>query len=122
MTHGITNGYAAMSSPDVLRDHWKYVKDRSRNIWVDTFANIARYVKERDEAKFIIVGKAGKVSCTLTSALDPQCYDVPLTLVVRAHGASSVHAERVGRDLPVTVRGNSILVQAIPGALPITIN
>jgi peptidoglycan/xylan/chitin deacetylase (PgdA/CDA1 family) len=121
MAHAITNGYAAMSSAEVLRGHWKYVKSRERDIWVDTFANVARYEKERDEAKLTIVGKTGDVSCTLTSALDPQLYDVPLTLVVHAPGASSVHAERAGRELPVSVGGDAILVQAIPGAQPITI-
>ena len=115
MTHGVTNGYAAMSDPNILRHHWKYVKEHGGDIWVDTFANVARYEKERDDAKLTIIGKIGDVSCTLTSTLDPKLYNVPLTLVVHAPGASSIHAERAGRELPASIQGDSILIQAISG-------
>lgn len=121
MTHAITNGYAAMSSPEILRDHWKYVKSRDREIWVDTFANIARYEKERGDAKLTLSEKAGTLTCVLTSTLDPQLYDVPLTLVVDAAGATSPHAERAGKKLPSVLRNGSIYIQAAPSLQPITV-
>lgn len=121
MTHGITNGYASMSGPEVLSVHWKYVKGRERDFWVDTFANIARYEKERDDAKLLLTGKVGNVTCTLTSTLDPQLYDVPLTIVVDAPGVTSALAERGGQELPAHVVKGSILVQAAPSTQPVTI-
>ncbi|MDQ3813188.1 MAG: polysaccharide deacetylase family protein, partial [Armatimonadota bacterium] len=51
MAHAIGNGYAALSDAEILRTHLKYVKIHEREMWVDTFANIARYEKERDDAK-----------------------------------------------------------------------
>lgn len=43
MAHGIATGYAALTDPEILRAHWKHVKERQSDIWVDTFANVARY-------------------------------------------------------------------------------
>jgi peptidoglycan-N-acetylglucosamine deacetylase len=34
MTHGIVKGYAAMSNPEILHEHFKYVKSRERDIWI----------------------------------------------------------------------------------------
>ena len=121
MTHAITNGYAAMNSPDVLLDHWKYVKSHHRDIWVDTFANIARYEKEREATKLVITGKEGDLSCRLTCALDPQLYNVPLTIVISAPGATTANAERAGEKLPVRIVDGSIQVDAAPGEAPINI-
>lgn len=121
MIHGIATGYAALSDAEILRTHLKYVKGREDDIRVDTFANVARYQKERDAAKLRISGRTGNVICVLSSTLDSQLYDVPLTLVIEAKGASSAYAEREGKPLPVRVENGSIYVEAAPGVLPITV-
>ncbi len=121
MAHAIGNGYAALSDPEILRTHLKYVKSRERDIWVDTFANIARYEKERDDAKLTLTGGAGNATCVLSSTLNPQLYDVPLTIVMDALGVTSARAERAGQELPVRVANGSIYVQAAPSVQPATI-
>ena len=121
MSHAVANGYAALSDPDILRTHLRYVKSRERDIWVDTFANIARYEKERDDAKLTLSGKAGNVTCVLSSTLDPQIYDVPLTIVIDAAGVTAAHAERAGQGLPVRIEISSVYVEAAPSLQPITI-
>lgn len=121
MAHAIAEGYAALSDPEILRAHWAYVKTRDRDIWVDTFANITRYEKAREDAKLTVTGKAGNVSCLLTSTLDPQIYDVPLTIVLDATGATLARAERAGHILPARIEGGSIYVQASPSLQPISI-
>jgi hypothetical protein len=65
--------------------------------------------------------QAGSVTCVLRSTLDPQLYDVPLTIVIDVNGARSARADRAGRQLPVRVGNGSIYVQAAPGVQPITI-
>jgi hypothetical protein len=120
MAHAIGDGYSALSDPEILRTHLKYVKSRERDIWVDTFANVARYEKERDDAKLTVSGKSGSVTCVLSSTLDPQLYDVPLTIVIDANGAKSARADRAGKQLPVRVENGLIYVQATPGLQPIT--
>ncbi len=121
MAHAIGNGYSALSDPEILRTHLKYVKSRERDIWADTFANVARYEKERGDAKLTVSGKAGSVTCVLSSTLDPQLYNVPLTIVIDAKSARSAHMDRAGKQLPVRVENGSIYVQAVPGMQPITV-
>jgi peptidoglycan/xylan/chitin deacetylase (PgdA/CDA1 family) len=121
MAHSITNGYAAMSDAEVLRGHFKFVQGRTNEIWVDTFANIARYERERDAAKLKFTREADGVSCVLSSALDPQRYDVPLTVVIDALGVTAASAKRAGQELPVRVGHGIILIEATPDTQPITV-
>jgi peptidoglycan/xylan/chitin deacetylase (PgdA/CDA1 family) len=121
MVHGIAKGYSAMASPEILHQHLKYVKSRERDIWVDTFANISRYEKERDDAKLNLTGEPGSVTCVLTGTLDPQLYDVPLTIVIDAVGVTSASAKRADQELPVRIGNGLIYMEASPGTQPITI-
>ena len=121
MTHAIESGYAAFSDPEILRTHLKYVKSRGNDIWVDTFANVARYGKERDVAKLVVTGQPGNITLMLSSTLDSQTYNVPLTIVIDAPDATSVHAKRSGIELPARVDKGSIHVEASPATEPITI-
>jgi peptidoglycan/xylan/chitin deacetylase (PgdA/CDA1 family) len=122
MTHAILDGYAAMSKPEIFRDHLKYVKGLGNDVWVDTFANVARYNLERDDAKVIVLS-AGRnsVSFTVVGQLDPTRYDVPLTLVIEAPGATTGTAERAGRDLPARIAGGTIQVDANPTPHAVTV-
>jgi hypothetical protein len=121
MTHGIAKGYAALSDPEILHAHLKYVKSRDQDIWVDTFANISRYEKERDEAKLNMTGKPGNSTCMLSSTLDPKLYDVPLTVVIDAAGVTLARAKRAPQELPVRIEKGSIYVEAAPSDQPIVI-
>lgn len=121
MTHAIAHGYAELSDPEILRAHFKDVRNRERDIWVDTFSNIARYEKERDDAKLEVAGTAGNITCTLSGTLDPMLYDVPLTIVVDAPKATSVKAQQTGKELPAHVSNGSIYVDAAPSPQTITI-
>lgn len=122
MAHGIAYGYAALTDPEILRAHLKYVKGRAADIWVDTFANVARYEKERDDARLTVSTSAPRrVVCILTSTLDPKIYDVPLTIVLDIASTKSARAVRSGQDLPVRVAGSTLQVDAVPSSEPITV-
>lgn len=122
MTHAIANGYAALSDPEILRAHFKYVKAHEGEIWVDAFANVARYEKERDTAKLTVTQKADRITCTLSDTLDPQIYNVPLTIIIDAKGVTSAAAARGNQTLPVRISNGAIYLQAAPSDLPIEIN
>jgi peptidoglycan/xylan/chitin deacetylase (PgdA/CDA1 family) len=119
MLHAIVQGYDQLTDPEILRAHLKYVKTREADIWVDTFANVARYERERDIVKLQITGSDGKLTCIVKSALDPQRYDVPLTLVFAVPGVTSARAKRAGQKLPVRIGKEAIYVDAAPGTQPI---
>ncbi len=122
MFHAIGSGYAALSDPEIFRVHLRRMKSREAEIWIDTFANVARYAKERDAAKLVVTDSApGRLVCTLTDDLDPATYDVPLTVVFEISGARTARAERAGRELSARVRPASIQIDVAPAAEPITL-
>jgi len=121
MLHAIVQGYDQLKDPEIFRSHLKNVKRRENDIWVDTFANVARYEQERDNAKLEITGSDGNVTCVVSSSLDPQRYNIPLTLVIAASGVTSAQAKRASQELPVRIDKNTIYVDATPSTQPITI-
>lgn len=121
MTHALADGYAALSDPEIFRAHLKYVKSLEGRIWVDTFANVMRYGKERESAVLETRGTASGLECTLTCKLDPAIYNVPLTIAISLPGAGSARAERDGKPLPAQVRDGTILIDAAPGPKPIAV-
>ena len=122
MAHGIAYGYAAFTDPEIFRTHLRYVKKQEAAIWVDTFANVARYEKERDDATLTITDSAaGRVTFVLSGKLDPAIYDVPLTVVIESPSAQSARAVRAGRELPVRVSPSALHIDAAPSSEPITV-
>jgi peptidoglycan/xylan/chitin deacetylase (PgdA/CDA1 family) len=122
MAHGISYGYAAFTDPEIFRTHLNYVKSRAVDIWVDTFANVARYEKERDDAKLAVSSSsAGRVTFVLSGKLDPALYDVPLTVVLDIPVAKSARAARAGHDLPVRISASSVQIDATPSSEPVTV-
>ena len=121
ITHGILNGYTAYPTLKAFESHLQYVKDHESEIWVDTFANVFRYGRERDEARLTSQPSPGKVVFTLAAPLDPKVYDRPLTVVIAATAATDARATREGVALPIKVRPDRILVNAVPSDAPVTV-
>jgi peptidoglycan/xylan/chitin deacetylase (PgdA/CDA1 family) len=116
MTHALADGYAAMSDPEIFRTHLKHVKSIEGKIWVDTFANVLRYQRERENTRLETRATSSGVECTLACALDAAVYDVPLTIVIKAPGAARAAARRDGKPLPARVQDDTVLVEAAPGS------
>ena len=131
MIHGIETGYDAFSSAQVLQDHLDYVKAHTDQIWVDTFANIARYVQERDSATLTSTVKPHEVTCAMECPPTPpeklsqpesvRTLNAPLTVVIEVRGAVKAQALRAGQSLPVRMEPDRICVDWIPGPTPVTI-
>jgi len=122
MIHGIENGYHPLSSREIFREHLRYVKKNEDKIWVDTFANVARYIAERDAAKLEVEkATAGSAKFVIDTTLKKPPYDVPLTVVIEAPDASEVQAARSGTHLPAKVKDGKILVSAVPDSVPLEV-
>lgn len=122
MAHGIARGYAALSDPEIFREHLRYVKTRENDIWVDTFASVARYEKERDAATLTISrNEPGHIVCVCSGALDAVVYNVPLTIVLEITRVKNARAERAGSVLPVRIKPDAVQIDAAPAPQPITI-
>ena len=124
MIHAIANGYNALSSPDVLEDHFKYVKSRADAIWVNTFSNVTRYAMERDAAKLTQSMSFNRAVFTVEGPLDRSKFNYPLTIVIPVKNAAKVVAKRSGArvPLPVEVRKDRILVQAVPSSAQVAVS
>ena len=90
---------------------------------MDTFGNVARYVKQRDAAKLTVQRDATSATITLTTGLDASLFNLPLTVVIEHVHAASAEAKREGAasPLPVTIAADRLLVELTPGTAPVTV-
>ncbi len=63
-----------------LEEYFNYIKDREDKLWIATFGDATKYMREREHAKVSSSEKEGKISVSLTHSLDKTKYDLPLTL------------------------------------------
>jgi peptidoglycan/xylan/chitin deacetylase (PgdA/CDA1 family) len=82
LIHGIDNdgGYSPLSS-DTLKESLRYLKDNDAKFWVNTFGNVARYVKERNcvSVRETLVSDTS-ISLSVTDTLKKdEWYNFPLT-------------------------------------------
>jgi peptidoglycan/xylan/chitin deacetylase (PgdA/CDA1 family) len=83
MIHGINTGFLPLSSA-VLRAHLAYIKSRADAgaLWVDTYADVARYRLERQGAGLQVEDSVpGELTFSITDK-QPLAKPVPLTVVL----------------------------------------
>ncbi|HEU5366736.1 MAG TPA: polysaccharide deacetylase family protein [Hanamia sp.] len=78
--HGIDDIGWEPTTHQKLQEYFEYVKSKENNIWVAPFGEVARYVRERMDAKVKTNDEKNKITVDLAHSLDHQTYDLPLTL------------------------------------------
>ena len=64
---------------DMFTDYLDYLK--TKNLWVDTFGSVTKYIKERASADLSLVSSSdAQIVLSLTDTLDDAIYDEPLTI------------------------------------------
>lgn len=121
MIHGIASGYAAFSNPQELWDHLAYVNKHQDQIWVDTFLHVSLYNLEREKCTLKTSSQEHQKSFTLESPLDSKIYTQPLTIILKIPGVTSVKATQDGKEIPLTILPDCILVDCIPGSPEISV-
>lgn len=121
MIHGIDTGYLPFAGRAIFKDHLDYVKSKEAQLWVAPLGTIKRYDAEREAAKLDVQSGTKKAVITLTCALDPAIYHVPLTVVIASGAAKTVTAKRTGGEAIATISGDHILCEIVPGAGPVTV-
>lgn len=102
MTHGITRGYDYFKDPSRYTSFLDYVKERADKIWVGTFREVAAYIAERDAVILKQRVKGRRISVTPSLDLDPELYNMPLTMKVE--GVTELQAKQSGKKLTVVYR------------------
>lgn len=78
--HGVDDvGWEAIPG-DTLDAYFQYIKSNENNVWVATFKDVAKYIRERMQAKVSYSINEDQISVQLKHGLDPSLYDLPLTL------------------------------------------
>lgn len=78
--HGVEGlGWEPLTK-EVLDTYFQYIKKHEKNLWVATFSDVAKYMRERMHATISSEKKNGHIIVHLQHSLDANTYDVPLTL------------------------------------------
>lgn len=79
--HGVDGvGWEALTS-EMIDEYFRYIKSKENDLWVATFTDATKYMRERMNADVRSSEKNDKITVTLTHTLDKSIYDIPLTLM-----------------------------------------
>ncbi len=78
--HGI-NGLGWEALPDtLLTTYFQYIRQNENNLWIATFKDVAKYIRERMHATVTQTKSDNKITVQLSQSLPEEIYNVPLTL------------------------------------------
>lgn len=115
MTHGITYGYDFFADPSILWKHFEKVKSKEDSIWVDTFEEVATYVKEWKNTRLDICKGESEWIVTPSLSLDSRLFNHPLTLVLNLNPGKEIKkAWQNGKRIPIRKRNGKNLLDFNP--------
>ena len=114
MIHGISVGYDAFTTPDILWEHFKRVKAQEDDIWVGTFREVASYVKERNNVQLDVTKKKSHWIIGPRLALNRELFGEPLTMVVDKKGKSGIKVLQNGKELSVREQDDKMIFDFNP--------
>ncbi|MBE3110638.1 MAG: polysaccharide deacetylase family protein [Acidobacteria bacterium] len=109
-----------------LEEYFGYIKSLEGRIWVATFADVTKYMRERMRGRVTTLRRGGTIEVDLRHDLPGEIYDLPLTLKtyiparwpsVEVKQGSRTTSARPARD----ERGAYVLYQAVPNAGPVSL-
>jgi hypothetical protein len=119
--HGVDGiGWKPKTGAD-LREYFGYIKSKEDQVWVATFQDVTKYIRERMHGQVHSYREGDAVSVVLRDDLTDESYDLPLTLktcVPAEWRAAEVRqGGRSGRVETIRLNGaNFVLYQAMPNA------
>jgi peptidoglycan/xylan/chitin deacetylase (PgdA/CDA1 family) len=114
--HGVEGLGSSAMPADTLRTYFDYIAARVQEgrLWVATFQDGAKYVRERMRSTIKTRPAGPAIEVTVSHALDPKMYDLPLTARTTVPAQwTSVHFRQgpVTLTLPVQHQSDSAYVQ-----------
>jgi hypothetical protein len=78
--HGIDDmGYEALPST-LLDEYFQYIKSKNDKLWVATFGDVTRYIREREHGKAVASLVGNTIQVKVNHSLDGKMYYLPVTL------------------------------------------
>ena len=121
--HGINGiGWESKTGAE-LEEYFNYINERKDHLWVATFADVTKYIRERKNTVINSVVRDDAIVVNISYDLDPEVYDVPITLktyVPRAWKATVLH-KKTGQEAQLRLKiqkdalGSYVLYSIMPG-------
>jgi peptidoglycan/xylan/chitin deacetylase (PgdA/CDA1 family) len=119
--HGVDGvGWKPKTSTE-LKDYFEYINSKKQSLWVATFQDVTKYIRERRQSAVASYRDGDVISVVLRSNLADLSYDLPVTLKTYVPNEwKTVEVRQGERTQQVdVVRANGtdyVLYQALPGA------
>lgn len=115
MTHGLTYGYDHFSDHKILWEHFKKVKAREEEIWVDTFRDVVTYVTERQSTILKIEHQStGHYNVTPICSLDKTIFTGQLTAIITEKDIKKIIIRQGKNKLNVKISSTQALFDFDP--------
>lgn len=124
--HGVDGvGWEAIPG-DTLHHFFSTLHAHDSDLWVAPFREVTKYMRERMNGQVDSDLKRNQIRVTLSHDLDPQLYDVPLSVRTRLPDRwKKVHVTQEGKVIPskagADTTGRFITYQALPNRGPVLI-
>lgn len=125
--HGVDGiGWEALPH-EMLDEYFQYIKKKEDMLWVATFADVTKYMRERMHAKIQEDKSNDKMMVHLTHSLDKTMYTIPLTLKTYVSAdwktVQVKQGDKAQQIQPKTdEKGAYILYQAVPNDEPVELS
>ncbi|MEB2781994.1 polysaccharide deacetylase family protein [Algoriphagus sp. C2-6-M1] len=102
--HGVEDyGWEPLKTEE-LKQYFGHIKENEDSLWIATFGDVTKYLRERKAATITAELESNEIRITMTSELDPNIYDLPLTLkTYLPDGWESVNLKQSIGDSPLEV-------------------
>ena len=107
--HGVEGLGWESKTTEELEAYFSYIKDREEHLWVGTFADVTKYIRQRQNMKVKTQVDGDAIVLNLKSELDPDIYDVPVTfktyipkgwklVTLSRNGKEMINELEIGKD------------------------
>ena len=125
--HGVDGiGWEPRTTSD-LETYFKYIKKKDDEVWVATFGDVTKYIRERMNTKLGTSKKGDRIIINLTHSLDKIIYNAELTL--KTYVPANWNKAKTNQDGKIKTattskdnKGNFIIYEATPNAGAIEIS
>jgi peptidoglycan/xylan/chitin deacetylase (PgdA/CDA1 family) len=124
--HGVDGvGWEAISG-DTLDNFFSYIKANEDELWVATFQDVAKYMRERMNSAVKTSRNKDQIHVDLSHNLDPRLYNLELTLKTNIPDRwKEISVTQNGSDLDYEIvseaQGKFAMYSALPGVNPVII-
>jgi hypothetical protein len=125
--HGI-NGLGWEALPDTLLErYFQYIKQNENNLWIATFKDVAKYMRERMHTVITQTESDKTITIHFSQSLPEDVYNLPLTLKTYIpSGWKNLRIVQDKRELKMQIKkdedGTYVLYNVIPGKALVQLN